>query len=485
MNSYIRLILLSGAAWLPLSNVSGAQPVHTQDPFLGEWVGSFINTPKDYRFHLKDCYARIIPLGEGTCRVDLKPSLDERAPRHFDVIAAIDGDTLLYASAETQLTVRHGKMKGAVRHKDEWVEFALERRFRFSPTLGQPAPAGAQVLFDGRDFDAWQAVDERIAGIPWKIEGDAMVVVPKAKPTDPPTNLRTKDRFTDVFLHIEFMTPLEPEKRGQGRGNSGLFFQNRYEVQVLDSFGLEGLWNECGSIYEIAAPRINMCFPPEQWQTYDIIFRAPRFDPNGEKTQDAVLTVYQNGKRIHHEARVPKPTIGDPSEETGEPGYIWMQDHSHPVRFRNIWLIDLAAGGTLPAYLIGIELKAAEARTAPPRWRRWPHRRVGPGRRGSGTDSPRDTDFWDCALHQVVGPKWRRRPRRRVGPGGRGCGADSPRCGGDTAPTFSGAAPPWAPGETDMHDTRLPIPRKNCLIATTAEKPARAREEERETRSYE
>ena len=153
-------------------------------------------------------------------------------------------------------------------------------------------------------------------------------------------NIVTKDKFEDFKLHIEFRTPFMPETRGQSRGNSGVYLQGRYEIQVLDSYGLEGLDNECGGIYQVGAPLVNMCRPPTQWQTYDITFQAPRRGPGGEKQEDAVVTVVHNGVTIHDRLALPKPTGGALDDSIFEPGCIYLQDHGNPVQFRNIWLVE-------------------------------------------------------------------------------------------------------------------------------------------------
>ena len=127
-----------------------------------------------------------------------------------------------------------------------------------------------------------------------------------------------------------------PEARGQGRGNSGVYLQGRYEVQVLDSYGLEGKDNECGGIYKVGAPLVNMCAPPMQWQTYDITFHAPKSESAG-----ATVTVVHNGVTIHNDLIIPKPTGGALDSNVTEPGGIYLQDHGNPVQFRNIWLVEL------------------------------------------------------------------------------------------------------------------------------------------------
>ena len=146
-------------------------------------------------------------------------------------------------------------------------------------------------------------------------------------------------RFGSHKLHIEFFLPFKPKAKGQGRGNSGCYLQGRYEVQVLDSFGLEGRNNECGGIYSIKAPDLNMCYPPLSWQTYDIEFTAAKFK-DGKKVEDARITVLHNGVKIHDNVKLPKRTTASPLPESPEPGYLHLQDHGNPVRYRNIWVLE-------------------------------------------------------------------------------------------------------------------------------------------------
>jgi len=218
---------------------------------------------------------------------------------------------------------------------DDPLFFRMRKFLRLSPTLGAEPPAGAVVLFDGANLDEWRTGKDKPAG--WKIvEGGAAEIVPDTG------SILTKRSFGDMKLHVEFRLPFTPAARGQGRGNSGVYIQDRYEVQVLDSYGLQGRDNECGGVYRVAAPRVNMCAPPMQWQTYDIMFHTPRFDSNGDKTRNARLTVVHNGVTIHEELDVPGPTGGARSKgETSEPGPILLQDHGNRVQYRNIWLVEL------------------------------------------------------------------------------------------------------------------------------------------------
>jgi hypothetical protein len=185
----------------------------------------------------------------------------------------------------------------------------------------------------------WEAVERspfQKKSVQWKIVNDAMEIKPGSG------SIVTKKKSTDFKLHLEFRTPFMPEARGQDRGNSGVYLQGRYEVQILDSYGLEGRDNECGGIYKVGGPRVNMCAAPMQWQTYDITFHAPRFDNNGRKKEEACVTVYHNGVKIHDKVEIPKPTGGALDNNVTQPGGIYLQDHGNPVQFRNIWLVELS-----------------------------------------------------------------------------------------------------------------------------------------------
>lgn len=198
----------------------------------------------------------------------------------------------------------------------------LEREWKDSPLAGKPAPEGAVVLFDGSGYDEWDLLPGTVSG-GLRVGGNT---------------LRSKREFGDVELHLEFRLPFMPYNEGQARANSGLYVQGRYEIQVLDSFGDAPGDNLCGGIYQIAKPLVQACLPPEVWQTYDITFRAPRFDANGQKTEDATLTAYLNGVLIHDQLKLPHATPGGVSSSEAAMGPILLQDHSCDVRYRNIWV---------------------------------------------------------------------------------------------------------------------------------------------------
>jgi hypothetical protein len=198
----------------------------------------------------------------------------------------------------------------------------------------EPPPAKAIVLFDGKSLANWISTDGK-SPPPWKlVVGDAAQVQGGG--------IMTKEKFDGHFmLHVEFRVPYMPKAKGQGRGNSGVYLQGRYEVQVLDSYGLDSRVDDCGGIYKVAKPLVNACKAPTVWQSYDIDFRAPVFR-DGKKVESARISVKQNGLLIHENVTIPLDNTvaglgGDPST----PGPIHLQDHGNPVQYRNIWLLPL------------------------------------------------------------------------------------------------------------------------------------------------
>ena len=234
------------------------------------------------------------------------------------------GDVQLHVEWASPAQVR-GDFDGTVKDGTLRVQTAngesvvLRRVERESPTLGAKPPAGAVVLFGEPDLSAFAA---------GKLDPRGFLAV----------GARTKERFGSFQLHVEFRTPFMPDARGQWRGNSGVYLQGRYEVQVLDSFGLAAEPDGCAAIYAQRAPDRNLSFPPLAWQTYDLAFQAASFDASGAKTGPAVVTLRHNGVLVHDAVEVSGPT-GRGEPEGPEPGPLLLQDHWNPVVYRNVWLL--------------------------------------------------------------------------------------------------------------------------------------------------
>lgn len=266
--------------------------------------------------------AQIIALGDGKFElVGFKGGLPgdgwERGGEVRKHEGKLEGKAAVFQGEQAQLRAEDQQLTVLV---DGNAIAKLDKVERKSPTLGMAPPTGAIVLFDGKSLDAWENGQ--------LIEGQWLGA----------TNATTKQKFGDHTLHVEFRTPLMAESRGQARGNSGVYLQGRYELQVLDSFGLEGKNNECGGIYSISEPSVNMCLPPLTWQTYDIDFKAARYEGD-KKVENARVTIKHNGVVIHDNLELPHGTPGFKPEGPGQES-LFLQNHSDPVVFRNVWVVE-------------------------------------------------------------------------------------------------------------------------------------------------
>jgi hypothetical protein len=247
----------------------------------------------------------------------------------------LPGKGWVRGKSRTQLSGKAGELKSAdgkltatiaggkiVISKEGKPLAELPRIERKSPTEGKKAPAGAVILFDGSSADEWER---------GRVENGLL----------PNSDVTTKRKFSSYTMHLEFRTPYKPFARGQGRGNSGVYHQGRFETQVLDSFGLEGKNNETGGIYSIADPIVNACLPPLTWQTYDVEFTAGKFSADGMVEQNPRITVHLNGVLVQDHVELPKTTTAAPiGKISPEPGPIHLQSHGNPVFYRNIWIVE-------------------------------------------------------------------------------------------------------------------------------------------------
>jgi hypothetical protein len=197
-------------------------------------------------------------------------------------------------------------------------------------TVGARPPEGGIVLFDGHDLSGWVKKDGKTPA-DWPVADGAMTVGRG--------DIMTGKTFGGFRLHVEFNVPSMPEAKGQARGNSGVYLQGRYELQVLDSFGLEPQDNDCGAIYKQVAPAVNACKPPLQWQSYDVTFHSARAAA-GRPARKARVTVVQNGVTIIDDKEI-APTPGGIDMQEGQEGPILLQDHGNAVRYRNLWVVPI------------------------------------------------------------------------------------------------------------------------------------------------
>lgn len=299
----------------------------TPDPFMGEYVGRW-SAEEEVN---PDIAAMVYPIGGGEYHIRLVTKLDVRCPIILDIDLKPKKGKLEFEEGALRGETDGRTFTGA-RNKRT---FTMQKVERVSPTEGRSAPEGATILFDGKGLDAWQSTEG------WEVTPDgALMVTPKGK------NLFSVGKWTDFEMHVEFRLPIMAASRGQSRGNSGVFSQGLYEVQVLDSFGLNGVFDECGALYKLAAPHVNACYPPLRWQTYDILYTAPQYGPDGKLAANGRITVRHNGVLIHNDQEllyITDWTEGDRLKPApSEPGPIKIQAHNNFMQYRNIWLVDRA-----------------------------------------------------------------------------------------------------------------------------------------------
>jgi hypothetical protein len=315
----LSVTLLALPTWAKGPAVTDPTKADADFAYQGEYVGEVPSEVGKVKLG-----AQVIALGGGKFRAvghfGGLPGDGWTGDAKIEVEGKLDGGAVVFKGDQGTGTLKNGKI--TVTDNNGNVVGELDRVDRKSTTLGAKAPAEAKVLFDGTNADAWQN---------GRVEDGLLVQGTSSKAT-----------FGSHKLHIEFRIPYQPEDRGQGRGNSGLYLQGRYEVQMLDSFGLEGKDNECGGIYSVKKPDVNMCLPPLAWQTYDVEYTAAKFDAAGKLTANPRATVYHNGVVIHKDVELPgeRSTTAAPAKPGPEPGPIYLQDHGNPVRYRNIWVVE-------------------------------------------------------------------------------------------------------------------------------------------------
>ncbi|MGB2615019.1 MAG: DUF1080 domain-containing protein [Phycisphaerae bacterium] len=317
--------VLLAVAWSAFAGSAAEPPKSAEDPFMGEYRGSGVMSAAGSPVQVE---AKVWPVKDGYRAAILDPS-----GARIELEGKVEEGKLALAgaAAETQwrAIVADGKL---LAESTAGAKLDLEAYERMPPTLGaKPAP-GAIVLLafeEGKPppLEEW-------TNSAWQPMRDGSLQVGKG-------DTATRREFGDCRLHLEFMTPLMPEGVGQGRGNSGVYLQGKYEVQVLDSFGLVARKDDCGAIYGVAAPKVNACLPPLRWQTYDITFTAPQVRADGQVEQPARMTVVHNGLTIHENQAVGGTTRSGLPGKAAAVGPLMLQDHSNPVRYRNIWIVQI------------------------------------------------------------------------------------------------------------------------------------------------
>jgi hypothetical protein len=332
MKRLILITIVGAAALLAVWPVSAAPKVEHK-----AWTDPAVALREDADFSIQGEYrsaegaaplgAQVVALGGGRFDVFIldgglpgagwepgKSRTVLRGERKGDAIECGD------ASGKATATIARSALALTI---DGGVKHQLTRIERRSPTLDAKPPASAVVLFDGTSADQWAN---------GRVENGHLLA----------TGCTSKQRFGSYTLHVEFRTPYMPTARGQQRGNSGVYHSGRWETQILDSFALEGRDNECGGIYSVSKPRLNMCLPPLAWQTYDVQFTAAQFDATGKRTAWPRITVRLNGVLVHDNLDLSKDftTAAPFSKPLDSPeGPIFLQNHGNPVVFRNLWIV--------------------------------------------------------------------------------------------------------------------------------------------------
>jgi hypothetical protein len=328
MRNRVTCLLASLAILCALASSAEAKGPRYTDPdqadadfaIQGEYTGELVIDGEKQRIGVQ-----IIALGQGKFRFvghhGGLPGDGWDGKQKHETEATKQGEAVAFEVHGGKATVENGQMTFV--GPDGKTGGTLKKVRRESPTLGQKPPEGAVVLFDGTGVGGWKK---------GRMTEDGLLMV----------GTTSERRFGSHELHIEFRLPYQPEDRGQGRGNSGIYAQGRYEVQMLDSFGLAGKHNECGGIYSVKDPDVNMCLPPLSWQTYDIDYTAARFDDAGKLIASPRMSVRHNGVLVHDDVELPgdRSTTAAPMGPGPEPGPVYLQNHGCPVSYRNIWVVE-------------------------------------------------------------------------------------------------------------------------------------------------
>ena len=308
------------------------------DPFQGDWAGTWTQGPSG---KAEEIVAQVIARGSGNYSVRILNYFDKRTAPYLVTDATPRDGVVHFGNGAWSGEIRGNRFTGEGSFKPgSFGRFSMEKVTQLSPTLGKPPPSGAVVLFDGSGFSAWEP-QGKADSISWKLLPDGAMEINADKNAER-HGLRTKKAFKDLELHLEFRLPLLPRNTGQKRANSGVYIHG-YEIQVLDSYGLEGYENECGAFYKFKAPSVNMCAPPLQWQTYDVEYTAARFDASGNVTSWPSFTVYHNGKVIHRNLEMDFETFdknGGRTKPPMEASPISLQHHGAAIQFQNIWVVE-------------------------------------------------------------------------------------------------------------------------------------------------
>ncbi len=316
---------------MPWGGFGTGQQVES-DAFQGDWSGQWETG--------RSVAAQVVSRGNGNYQVRIQDSFDQRYAPYIVATARLEDGSLRLEEGSWLGVFKDGRFEGRGDFRNGDIQnLTLSKTTYLSSTLGLEPPENAVVLFDGSDLDEWES-SRGDGKMEWKlVNSGAMEIGMDANRKG--HGAQTRKAFKDLTLHLEFRLPLLPFDSGQKRANSGLFIDG-YEIQILDSYGLEGYNNECGAFYKFKAPSVNRCAPPLQWQTYDVTYRAARFNADGSVEEWPRFTVRHNGGEIHRDLPMTKAVYdksGALRLPAREPKPISLQFHGAPIQFRNIWVV--------------------------------------------------------------------------------------------------------------------------------------------------
>ena len=311
--------------------IVGLAAVAEAHPFMGEYSGVF------YPDRVTEMKAKAYVMGEGDSvyRLIIEAIPSGNLPgKTIEIYGVEEGPSVLLFGRSDGYhwagQIKNGHLSASSKYHQH---FELDKANRRSPNAGAEPPENAIVLLpfeEGQapDLSAWTNQE-------WEVLEDGSMRVVPGKGSS-----KTVRKFSDIkHFHMEFKLPYEPTNLLQHRANSGVFFNENYEVQILDSFGLGLTSGDCGAIYNLVRARINASLPPETWQTYDITFKAPRMDDSGKVIELPRISVIFNGVKVHDNREIPFSTYNDEKPHKAS-GSIELQDHGHRIQFRNIWLVE-------------------------------------------------------------------------------------------------------------------------------------------------
>lgn len=333
--STFALLFIIGQVYAQIPEMCGFEKVDDY-PLIGDWTGQWINPQKGHEKNHPNIAAQINVIDGNHYMVHILPELYNRAPLYLDVEVNEENQQLSYEKDGWSFTFSTDSCAGYGNLQGNKTWFKMTKSSFVSPTLGMPAPENSIELLAENSLTQWKHEDGR-EKVTWKIEDGVLETISRHwnkgqnKKNGIGGSILTKQKFGDLQFHMEFRYPIESGKTGQKRGNSGLLFYGVGELQILNSYALQGYWDDAGSLYKCHPAKVNAAGPPLYWQTYDVDLTLPRFDEDGKKLTEAIVSVRLNGKLVHNQQEV--------ESDSGKVA-IGLQDHNNCLQYRNIWLLE-------------------------------------------------------------------------------------------------------------------------------------------------